>query len=246
MPVILTMDFGAGVGRGRGVFMDTPITPVGRGRGRAWFQSTPITSNLMPNVEDISSTDDAFASPPQIGCVGHDLPGTTASNSSVHVIASIAKEIGMSIGESIASCIASQLSSGAGTNVGSNTSGARGADPSLVNWVVKSEVREPVCFKGNGLDAYTVHEWETVVMTYLRKQAIPVAEQAEKGMNRLMGKAREVVRVGIRSNPLLVLSDGPGPIFDILKQHFSDTVSSIMPLADFYSTLPFPSEDSFE
>lgn len=52
--------------------------------------------------------------------------------------------------------------------------------------------------------------------------------------------------MGIRSNPLLVLSEGPGPIFDILKQHFSDTVSSIMPLADFYATVPFSGEEPFE
>jgi len=52
------------------------------------------------------------------------------SNSSVHAIASIAKELECQL-ESIASCIASQLS-GAGTNVASNTSGSRGADPSVV------------------------------------------------------------------------------------------------------------------
>jgi len=68
VPALLTMDCGAGVGRGRGAFRDTPGTPVGRAR------STPITSNLMPHLEDISNTDGAFAAPPQIGCVGHDLP----------------------------------------------------------------------------------------------------------------------------------------------------------------------------
>lgn len=115
-----------------------------------------------------------------------------------------------------------------------------------MNWIVKLEVREPVCFKGDGSDSYTVHEWESVVMAYLRKQATPVAEQAEEVVNKLMGKAREVVRVGVRSNPLIVLSGGPGPIFDILKQHFSDTFLYIMPLADFYATLTFLGEDPFE
>lgn len=61
-----------------------------------------------------------------------------------------------------------------------------------------------------------------------------------------MGTAREVVKVGLRSKPSLSLSGGPGSIFDILKQHFSDTVSSSMPLADFYATLPSSSECPFD
>lgn len=101
-------------------------------------------------------------------------------------------------------------------------------------------------FKGDGLDAYTVHEWESVVRSYLKKRAIPVAEQAEEVISRLVGKAREVVKVGIRSNPFLDMSEGPAPIFEILKQHFNDTVSSIMPMADFYATLPSSDEDPFE
>lgn len=237
------MDFDAAVGRGRGALMYTPVTPLNGGRTR--FQSAPVTSTPMPGLENISDADDAFTAPPQLGCAGLDLPGTNEGSPSVHMIAGIAKEIGMSIGESIASCIASQLGSTAG-DIADNSSRSRGVDPSLSNWVVKTEVKEPVCFKGDGLDAYTVHEWESVVMSYLRKRAVPVAEQAEEVMNRLMGRAREVVKVGLRSNPLLALSDGPGPIFDILKQHFSDTVSSIMPLADFYATMPFSGEDPFE
>lgn len=206
----------------------------------------PITSTSMPDLEYVSDNGNAFAAPPQAGSVGLDFPSANEGNASVHIIAGIAKEIGMSIGESIASCIESKLGSGVSANVAGNTHRSGGADPSLVNLVVKSEVKEPNCFKRDGLDAYTVHEWESVIMSYLKKQAIAVAEQAEAVMNRLIRKAREVVRVGIRSNPFLVLSEGPGPIFDILKQHFSDTVSSIMPLADLYATVPFSGEDPFE
>jgi len=49
-----------------------------------------------------------------------------------------------------------------------------------------------VCFQGK------VHEWGPVVVTYLRKQAIPAAEVT----SRLTGKAREVVGAGIGRNPV--------------------------------------------
>ncbi|KAK0137801.1 hypothetical protein N1851_025975 [Merluccius polli] len=77
--------------------------------------------------------------------------------------------------------------------------------------------------------------------TNLRKQKCPVDEQAEEIMERLMGKARDVVKVALRSDQTLDVSQNPCLIFDILLQYFSDT-SSCLPLADFYSTLPRPSE----
>ena len=49
-----------------------------------------------------------------------------------------------------------------------------------------------MCFQGK------VHEWGPVVVTYLRKQAIPAAEVT----SRLTGKAREVVGAGIGRNPV--------------------------------------------
>lgn len=69
----------------------------------------------------------------------------------------------------------------------------------------------------------TVHEWEAMVLSFLRKRGAPNEEQAEEVMSRLMGRAREVVRVGLHSNLSTDLCKGPSPIFDLLKQHFSDT-----------------------
>jgi len=54
------------------------------------------------------------------------------------------------------------------------------------------------------------------------------------------------VRVGLCSNPSIDLCKGPSPIFDLLKQHFSDTAFSSMPLADFYGTIPLAGEDPFD
>lgn len=120
------------------------------------------------------------------------------------------------------------------------------ADPSLLNVIVRSDVKKPVSFKGDGYDIHSVQEWEAVMVAYMRKKGVPVAEQAEEVLSKLVGRARKVVRVGIRSKPSLSLIEGPDPIFEILKQHFSDTVSSGMPLADFYATLPSSGEHPFD
>lgn len=56
--------------------------------------------------------------------------------------------------------------------------------------------------------------------------------QVEDILGKLRGRARDVVTVGLCSKPSLDLKSGPQPVFDILKQHFSDSVTSFMPLAD--------------
>lgn len=81
---------------------------------------------------------------------------------------------------------------------------------------------------------------------YLVRRGIEVSEQAEEVLNKLRGRASDVVKVGLRSKPSLNLQSGPRPIFDILKQHFSDSVTSFMPLADFYDTKPFPTETAVD
>lgn len=56
----------------------------------------------------------------------------------------------------------------------------------------------------------------------------------------------EIVREGLQSRPSLSLSEGPEPIFDILKEQFSDSVSSDIPVADLLATLPYSSEHPFD
>ena len=55
-----------------------------------------------------------------------------------------------------------------------------------------------------------------------------------------------MVTIGLRSRPSLDLKSGPQPVFDILWQHFSDSVTSFMPLADFYDTKPQPTETAVD
>ena len=64
-------------------------------------------------------------------------------------------------------------------------------------------------------------------------------------MSRLMGKARDVVKVTLRSMPSLRPAENSKLVFDILK-HFSEVTYSSMPLADFYNTLPLNGESPMD
>ena len=206
-------------GRGTGLSRNPGCTPVGQFMGEG-----PLTSTPGSNV-------DAAAIDHLTGMMG---------------------QLGAQIGESI---VARLLSAGV-VNVDSvhqsgaplNTSPAHtGTDSSTVSQTdshvtvhVKSD-KEPKLFRGDGSDKYPVQDWIDMTKAYLRKQKCPVAEQAEEIMGKLMGKAKDVVKVALRSDKTLDVTLNPHRIFDILLRYFSD-VSSCLPLADFYSTLPRPSE----
>lgn len=224
-------------GRGRGYVSFTPIPTFGRGRSNLLF--APDSSTPAPGFERAEVCD---ATVTEFNQDDACTPKLVKDSVTEERLTGIASQIGLSIGESIASCIESRLGSG----VGSSIMGPTVTDPSLLNVIVRSEVKEPVSFKGDGHDTHTVQEWEAVMVSYMKKKGIPLGEQAEEVMGKLVGRAREVVKVGIRSQPSLSLSEGPDPIFEILKQHFSDTVSSGMPLADFYATLPQSGERPFD
>lgn len=61
-----------------------------------------------------------------------------------------------------------------------------------------------------------------------------------------MGRAKDVIKIALRSNPSLKPKTNPRIVIDILKQHFSELTYSSMPLADFYGTLPVAGENAME
>lgn len=79
----------------------------------------------------------------------------------------------------------------------------------------------------------------------MNKRGIELCYQADDILGKLRGRARDVVTLGLRSHPSLDLRSGPQPMFDI-KQHFSDSVASFMPLADIYDTKPRPTETAVD
>lgn len=115
-----------------------------------------------------------------------------------------------------------------------------------VSLVMHSDVKEPPIFRGDGSDKFSVCEWEKLMSLYLQRRAVPVQEQSQEILAKLMGKAGDVVRIKLRNDRSLDHAAKPSVIFDILKQHFSDQIYSSMPLADFYNTLPMPGDDAME
>ena len=230
-------------GRGRGVreINVLPSRSVGRDVG-----ASPV---LTARDRDLGSSQDLGGSPMGQGPQGgphHSTP--SGESATLHLFGDMIYQLGLQIGESI---VASLLSSGAigGAYHGSahlhnaeyqdtqHTGNMNASnDNSHVKVVLKSD-KEPVIFRGDKTDKYTVTEWVELMKSYLNKPNYGVQSQMEVVMGRLMGKARDLVKIGFRSDPLLETSCTPDVIYNILKQYFSDT-SSCLPLQDFYSTLP--------
>lgn len=112
--------------------------------------------------------------------------------------------------------------------------------------VLQSDVREPPVFRGDGSDKNTVCEWQELMEVYFRKRVTPLEEQHIEIMSKLMGKAKDIVRITLRSSPSMKPQENPNIIYDILRQHFSEMTYSCMPMADFYSTVPVAGETPVE
>nr|XP_021325912.1 uncharacterized protein LOC110438339 [Danio rerio] len=156
-------------------------------------------------------------------------------------LSSLISEIAKKLGQSITA----QLRSDNSTNR-SNSEQPAEMTLSNVKLVMQSDVKESPIFRGDGSDKLTVQEWENIMSLYLRKRAILIDEQSQEILDRLMGKAGDVVKIKLRNNTSADCTSKPRLIFDILKQHFSTISYSSMPLADFYNTLPMPSKDAME
>lgn len=154
-------------------------------------------------------------------------------------------ELGKHIGDSVTARLLSDRESRhycQGRDGGSAQSNSTSVDLTQFDMVLKSNCREPPVFRGDSTDKCSIHEWIDLMVLYLKKKNIGTADRPDEIMSRLMGWAKDVVRIGIRSDPSLSAEQQPETIFAILKHHFSDLSYSSMPLADFYSTLPKPHE----
>lgn len=119
-------------------------------------------------------------------------------------------------------------------------------NPAPIKVVVQPEARPPPLFRGDQSEPFSIHEWEDMMKNYMRRVSCDSErEKSELIMSRLAGKARDVVRVSLRS-----CSDSsaelPIAIFDILKRNFSELTFSSMPMKDFYGTLPHDLESAMD
>ena len=121
----------------------------------------------------------------------------------------------------------------------------RVSDVSQVQVVTQRKVKEPPSFVGDGSDSIKVHEWEDLMRAFMKKSNVRVEEQAEEILVHLRGKAKDVVKFGIRNSNINMHAQ-PDMIYGLLRKHFSCTRYSAVPLADFYSTLPKDQEDPYD
>lgn len=120
-------------------------------------------------------------------------------------------------------------------------------DLSQLKVVVQSDAKAPPFFRGDHADVFSVHEWEDMMKCYLNRVKCDThAEMFDLIMSRLTGKARDVVKVSLRSRPELSATDLPTAVFDILKGNFSELSYSNLPMKDFYSTIPHADETAMD
>lgn len=201
--------------------------------------------NLNLDTRTPGRSDTVLASPQLTSTrnVHRDMPSLAGHSADLSLLIA---ELADKIGESITAKLQSDKTTHSLTT--NTDSAVQTPDTSMpnVSLVMHSDVKEPPIFRGDGSDKFSIHEWEKLMSLYLRKRVVPVQEQSQEILAKLMGKAGDVVRIKLRNNRSLDHAAKPSVIYDILKQHFSDLTYSSMPLADFYNTLPTPGEDAME
>ena len=232
------------------------------GRGRAQI-SCPGQLATPPGPVDLAGTDNSHGD----GACGSSIifpcdgpapltstpvgPPSETENTLRHLGVMIT-ELGKHIGDTVTARLLSdrhygtQASSHDTDNRGSSQPQSATVDMSQLNVVLKSEVKDPPTFRGDTTDKCTVSEWVDLMETFLKKKKVAVADRADELLSKLMGRAKDVVKIALRSDPSRNATENPEIIYAILKQHFSDISYSCMPLADFYSTLPRQKEEALD
>lgn len=120
-------------------------------------------------------------------------------------------------------------------------------DPSQLRVVVQSDTKPPPYFEGDHTDAFSIQEWEGMMRCYLsRMNCETYGEMFDLIMSRLIGKARDVVKVSLCCRLELRGDELLTAVFDILKRNFSELTYSSLPVKDFYSAVPRAGEDAMD
>ncbi|KAK0137889.1 Retrovirus-related Pol polyprotein from transposon 297 [Merluccius polli] len=214
------------LGRGRGLLaFSTPgssgLASGGVGRGRVTF-STPVRQDLPP-----------------LELTEPDIP--------VKLTSEQVREISASVSQSVCANLLSNGCLGSpALSAAHSLGGGTLIDASKLNLVLKRECKEPPFFRGDGSDRHSLCEWEGLMRTYLSKGGYTGRGRVEELLGRLMGRARDVIRIWLRNNVQVSDSGDVDAVFCILRQHFDSAVHSGMPLADFYSSTPHVNEQPLD
>lgn len=222
-------------GRGRDTSdIFTPLAGRGRGLHSVRENSGTLPKLLFPNTVSVTEVN------PHPELVQPKC--STPSDSSLNVTQQLREligELGSQIGESIIShllaspCVANPLP----TSPSELTKTELPPESPKVNFIVRSDIKEPPMFKGDESDKYTVQEWIDVMELYLQKSSCPEMEKADTVMSHLLGRAKNIIKVGLKSTAPSTPASVE-KIYDMLRHYFSDHPVSLLPLADFYATQP--------
>lgn len=211
----------------------TPLAGRGRGLYRVGESTGAIPKLLFPSTLSVPEE-----SPhPELAQPACSTPSDC--NNVTQQLRELIGELGNQIGESIASRIlASQIvASPSPTTTPGLTKSEPSFDSSKVSFIVRSDIKEPPMFRGDQSDKYNVQEWIDVMELYLLKSSCPEAEKADTVLSHLLGRAKNIIKVGLKSTASTG-SASVEKIYDMLRHYFSDHPVSLLPLADFYATQP--------
>lgn len=230
-------------GRGQNTFnVSTPAFERSRvlfsTDGTAHNQTAMLTSeeHFEPNgFNDTPPLEPLFSTP------------ATITENTTQQLRDLIGELGSQIGESIASrLLASQLPVTTQQSPSANPARAETQDTTIdlskMSLVVKPDFREPPMYRGDGEDKYSIHEWIDMMDVYLHKRGLSAFEQRDEILNHLLGRAKSIVKVGLKSSSPSGAVVNPETVYSILRRYFSETPGSCLPLADFYATQPTAKE----
>lgn len=74
-------------------------------------------------------------------------------------------------------------------------------------------------FRGDESDKYNVQEWIDIMELYLQKSSCPEAEKADTVLSHLLGRAKSIIKVGLKSTAATG-SASVEKIDDMLRHYF--------------------------
>lgn len=229
-------------GRGQNTF-DTFTPVIGRGRGVFFTDQGIRNSTRMFTTEEPSVSDDINDTIPP----DPQFSTPVTNDSTAQQLRDLIGELGSQIGESIASrLLASQ--SPLTTVQSPPTHSVKAEAPetmidlSKVSLIVRPDIKEPPMYRGDGDDKFSTQEWIDMMEAYLHKKNLSTSDQNDEILSHLLGKAKSIVKVGLKSCSASGTVINPETIYGILRRYFSKFPGSCLPLADFCATQPAANE----
>lgn len=202
------------------------FTPLG-GRGRGLYRvegNTGARPKLLTKIQKFPSSVllPEVSLCPKLAQPACSTPSDSNNNVTQQLIDLIG-ELGSQIGKSIAGRL---LVSQNVVNTTPTTT-IRLDQPSTLatcklSFIVRTDIKEPPMFKGDESDKYRVKEWIDVMELYLQKISCPEAEKASTILSYLLGRAKNIIKVGLKSTG----SVSTEKINDMLRHYFTDHLVS--------------------